>query len=54
MQRIIENLEIVPMNKDNKAQPAANALVEIWLGFASLVDKVKNSMMLCPEVKFAS
>ena len=42
------------MNKDNKAQPAANALVKIWPGYASLVNKVKNSMRLYPEVKSTS
>ena len=35
------------MNKDNNVQPAANALAKIWPGYATLVNKNKNGVMLC-------
>ena len=38
------------MNKEEKNQPESNALVEIWPGYATLVNKDKKSVILCPDV----
>ena len=41
---------MVPMNEDINAQWAANGIAKIWPGYVMLVNRNKNSVMLCPSV----